>query len=176
VVISFDPMHQIHNNENGYLWQRKGKDGTKQDKANSGRTRLTILGGVDLVSHQIVPLITESNCDIYLMEVYLEEVKKAYPDAETIVLFLDNARYQRNYQVQEKAKQLGIELKYLPPYTPNLALVERIWKFFKKKVIKNSYYHSFQEFWNAVCSFFEKWDKWLPELESLLSLKFEIIS
>lgn len=175
VVLNFDPMHQTHNNENGHLWQIKGKEGTKKVLSNTGRRRLNILGAIDMTTLDIVPFITEENCNKETIKVFLNEVKKAYPKAKNITIFLDNARYQRNYEVQEYAKQQNISLEFMPPYSPNLCLIERLWKFFKKKIIKNKYYETFKEFYDYVCTFFQNWDNWKIELESLLSLKFEII-
>ena len=175
VVLSFDPMHQTHNNENGYLWQIKGRKGTKQVCSNTGRRRLNILGAIDMVTLDIVPFITEENCNKETIKVFLNEVKKSYPKAEKTTIFLDNARYQRNYEVQEYAEKLGITLEFMPPYSPNLCLIERIWKFFKKKIIKNRYYETWEEFYDFICTFFQNWDMHKPELESLLSLNFEII-
>jgi transposase len=175
VVLNFDPMHQTHNNENGYLWQIKGKSGTKQVLSNTGRRRLNILGAIDMVTLDIVPFITEENCNKETIKVFLNEVKKTYPEAESITIFLDNARYQRNYEVQDYAQTLGITLTFMPPYSPNLCLIERLWKFFKKKIIKNKYYDTFEKFYQFVCGFFQNWDSYKPELESLLSLNFEII-
>ena len=176
VVLNFDPMHQIHNNENDYMWQIKGKEGTKQVLSNTGRRRLNILGAIDMVNLNIVPFIAEGNCNKEIIKVFLDEVKKAYLKAKKIIIFLDNARYQRNYEVQDYAKKLGITLEFMPPYSPNLCLIERLWKFFKKKVIKNKYYETFDEFYDFVCRFFQDWDKWKEELQSLLSLNFEIIN
>jgi len=175
VVLNFDPMHQTHNNENGYLWQTKGKKGTKKVNSNTGRRRLNILGALDLTTLDIVPFITEENCNKETIKVFLNEVKNSYPKAETITIFLDNARYQRNYEVQEYAKNSGIVLEFMPPYSPNLCLIERLWKFFKKKVIKNKYYETWDEFYNFVCTFFQNWDVYKSELKSLFSLNFEII-
>ena len=175
VVLSFDPMHQIHNNENGYAWQIRGKDGTKKVLSNTGRRRLNILGALDMVSKDIVPLITEVNCNKEVIKVFLNEVSKAYPRAEKITLFLDNATYQRNYEVQEHAERLGITLEFMPPYSPNLCLIERLWKFFKKKIMKNTYYETFDEFYDSVCDFFRKWDMYKKEIETLMTLNFEII-
>jgi len=59
---------------------------------------------------------------------------------------LDNAKYQRAYEVQDFAEMLNIELVFLPAYSPNLSLVERIRKFFKKHVLENQYYEKFDEF------------------------------
>jgi len=175
VALSFDPMHQTHNSENGYLWQIKGAAGTKKIFSNTGRRRVNILGAINMVNLDIVPFITEENCNKETIKTFLDEVKKKYPEAQKITIFLDNARYQRNYEVQDHAKKLGITLEFMPPYSPNLCLIERLWKFFKKKVMKNNYYETFELFFEAVCQFFKNWDSWRPELASLLSLEFEII-
>lgn len=79
MVLSFDPMHQIHNNENGYLWQIRGKEGTKKVLSNTGRRRLTILGALDMVTLHIVPFITEENCNKETIQVFLDQVKNRYP-------------------------------------------------------------------------------------------------
>ena len=175
VVLNFDPMHQTHNNENGYLWQLMGKEGTKKVPSNTGRRRLNILGAINMVDRDIVPFITEENCNKESIKVFLSEVKKTYASAKKITIFLDNARYQRNYEVQEYAQKLGITLEFIPPYSPNLCLIERVWKFFKNKVIKNKYYDTFAKFEAFVCEFFQNWESYKPELESLLSLNFKII-
>jgi len=168
-------MHQTHNSENGYMWQTKGKEGTRKILSNTGRRRLNILGAINMVDLNIVPFVTEENCNKEAIKVFLDEVKKKYSKAEKITIFLDNARYQRNYEVQDHAKKLGITLEFMPPYSPNLCLIERLWKFFKKKVIKNKYYETFNEFHDFVCKFFQNWDQWQPELQTLLTLNFEII-
>lgn len=168
-------MHQTHNNENGYLWQFKGRSGTKQVLSNTGRRRLNILGAINMVDLDIVPFLTEENCNKYTIKAYLKELKRVYHSAKKITIFLDNARYQRNFEVQEYAKELGITLHFMPPYAPNLCLIERLWKFFKKKVIKNKYYESFEEFFDFISKFFQDWSKWKKELASLLTLNFEII-
>lgn len=175
VVLSFDPMHQVHNNENGHLWQLKGKTGTKQVLSNTGRRRLNILGAIDLVSHEIVSLVTEVNCTAETIKVFLDEVIKMYKNRTKITIFLDNAKYQRNYEVQEYAKELGITLFFMPPYSPNLCLIERLWKYFKKQVVKNIYYETYGAFYESVCLFFKNWDVHKVASRSLFSLRFEII-
>lgn len=169
-------MHQIHNNVNGYEWQEKGKEGTKCIFSNTGRRRLNILGAISLTDLEITSFLTEANCNHNLVEIFLKEVKKQYPMQKEIIIYLDNASYQRNHKVQEKAKTLGITLKFMPPYSPNLCLIERLWKYFKKKVMHNQYYETWDDFFAAVSEFFQKWDSWKDELSSLLSLKFEIIN
>ncbi|MEI8129134.1 MAG: transposase [bacterium] len=64
---------------------------------------------------------------------------------------------------------------YLPPYSPNLNLIERIWKFFKKKITKNNYHPTFEDFYQAVDNFFKDFNNFQEELKSLLTFNFEII-
>ena len=174
-VLFLDPMHQIHNNENGYMWQLRGAEGTAQIPSNSGRRRLNIIGAIN--PHTLTPttLLIEGSCDKEVIIAFLELIKQDYPQTRSITVVLDNAAYNRAYDVVEKAEQLGITLKYLPPYSPNLNLIERLWKFFKKKVTKNTYYSTFDEFYQAVVNFFKHFDQYHGELASLLAPNFEII-
>lgn len=175
VLLFADPVHQVHNNENDYCWQLKGAGNTKTALANTGRRRLNIIGAINAVSLQPTIMLTEENCCVEVIEAFLEEIKKQYISAKAICIVLDNARYQRAYAIQQKAKDLNIELVYLPPYCPNLNLIERLWRFFKKKVMKNKYYESFDEFENTVEQFFINFEENIEKLKTLLSFKFGII-
>ena len=177
-VFFLDPVHQTHNNENSYCWQLAGKSSTKQVLSNSGRRRINIVGALEAKNLKPTVIMTEYNCDTSVIAATLEEIRKQYPKSthKKIVIFLDNAPYNRAYDTMGYAEKLDITLCYLPPYSPNLNLIERLWKFFKKKVIKNKYYETFEDIWNAIIRFFQHWDHYLPELKSLLTPNFEIIS
>jgi transposase len=175
ILLYLDPMHQIHNNENDYAWQFKGINGTKQVLANTGRRRLNIIGAINPVSFEPTILLTEANCSAEVIEAFLEEVKTQYSQASTICIILDNARYQRSNVVQQKAKYLNIDLIYLPPYSPNLNLTERLWKYFKKKIMKNTYYENYERFEEAVVQFFKSFQSNLSDMKTLLNFKFGII-
>jgi transposase len=165
----------VHNNENDYCWQVKGAANTKTALANTGRRRLNIIGAINPVTLQPTALLIEDNCCEEVIAAFLEEIKKQYCNATSICIVLDNARYQRAYSVQEKAKELNINLVYLPAYCPNLNLIERLWRFFKKKIMKNKFYETFEEFEKAVNQFFVSFDTYNTELKSLLSFKFGVI-
>ena len=76
--------------------------------------------------------------------------------------------------MQELAKSLGIELLYLPPYSPNLNLIERLWKFVKKKCLYAKYYEDFTQFSVAISGCLEEANvKYKEELNSLLTLRFQ---
>jgi transposase len=175
VLLFLDPMHQIHNNENDYAWQLKGLEGTKQVLANTGRKRLNIIGAINPVTLQPTIILTEENCSAEVIETFLEEVKIQYDQAKTICIILDNARYQRSNIVQTTAKFFNIDLIFLPPYSPNLNLIERLWRYFKKEVMKNKYYSDYATFENAVETFFSQFQDRMKDIKSLLNFKFGII-
>ncbi len=175
VLLFSDHMHQIHNVENDYAWQEIGKAGTKEIFSNTGRRRLNIIGAINTVTMQPTILLEEENCNADSIVRLLEAIKKQYNHAETICLILDNARYQKGKIAQSKAKELGIDLVYLPPYSSNLNLTERVWKFFKKKVMKNKYYEDFKTFKTAIEKFFENFDQYNSQLVTLLNFKFGVI-
>lgn len=159
-LLFFDPTHQVHNTIFGRCWQEKGLRGTRVLPSNTGRRRTSVLGAINSVSLQFTSIVTEDNCDQYMMRETLKQIRKEYPDGKKIVLILDNASYNRAYSVGDTAKGLNIELEFLPPYCPNLNLIERLWKFMKKKVLSCIYYPTFAEFQNAIyefCSGIEKY-------------------
>jgi len=107
---------------------------------------------------------------------FLNEIKKTYRwSRKELHLVLDNAKYNRAYETQDHANELGIELDFLPVSAPNLNVIERFWKFLKKKVCKNKYYSSFQKMLEELNYFLANLDIHEKELKSLLNLNFEII-
>lgn len=174
-VLFSDPMHQVHNSENGYAWQIRGKEGTQHVLANSGRTRLNVIGALNPLSLEANTILIGGGCDGAVIEALLDQIRESYADGKLIRIFLDNAGYQHTDEVKEKARELNIKLEYLPPYSPNLNLIERLWKFFKKKVIKNKYYETFKQFKKAIIAFFKNFDDYKEELRSLITKNFEII-
>lgn len=98
----------------------------------------------------------------------------ALASAVPVTLVLDNASYQRCYLAQSTAKLLGIELLFLPPYSPNLNLIERLWKFTKKKALYSKYYQTFTDFQNAITAVLDNTHReFRQELDSLLTLNFQ---
>ena len=91
-----------------------------------------------------------------------------------ITLVLDNARYQRCALVMTLAAQLKIELLFLPPYSPNLNLIERLWKLVKKDCLYNVYYENFALFRGRIQTFLSTMNRTHQQkLNSLLTLNFQ---
>ena len=87
---------------------------------------------------------------------------------------MDNARYQKYKLVWELAESLDVELLYIPLYSPNLNLIERLWKFVKKQCLYSKYYSEFKDFKNAIINCPDQTDiTYKEELNSLLTLRFQ---
>lgn len=117
---------------------------------------------------EVVTIITEPNCNKELISCFIDELKQSNKDYGKIYLIADNAGYNKANDVKEKAEASGITIKYLPAYCPNLNIIERLWKFFKKKITKNKYYQEFTEFEEKITDFFSDISKYKEELYSLL--------
>jgi hypothetical protein len=118
-------------------------------RAASGRQRFNVLGAWDAVTRQ---LIAVTNTTVVNTETMGELLRKIAGAGLTgpITLVLDNARYQRNAVVETAATQLGITLVFLPSYSPNLNLIERLWKFTKRQALYGRYHPTFGEFQSAI--------------------------
>ena len=91
-----------------------------------------------------------------------------------ITLVTDNARYQKCRIVQELAETLDIELLYLPAYSPNLNLIERLWKFVKTKCLYCKYYAEFSDFKHTIIECLgQTHTTYKSELDTLLTPRFQ---
>lgn len=143
-------------------------------KAPAGRQRFNVLGAVDAITHKI---ITVTNNTYINAESVCEMLKKIAACGYTspVTLFLDNARYQKCSLVASTASDLNIELCYLPSYSPNLNLIERLWKFVRKQCLNSQYYDNFSDFRTAISDCLaEAHNTHKKDLRSLLSLRFQL--
>ena len=105
----------------------------------------------------------------------LQKIRKANP-GKPLLIVLDNAPYNHASPVTETAKRLRIALLYLPPYSPNLNLIERFWKFLKRKVARNRYYTTFAEFRRPVQNVLNDIAAYRDELSSLMTERFQLFT
>ncbi len=151
-----------------------GKSGTLQIKTNTGRKRINIIGALDVRNFDFISMSTENKCNSILIVEFFCYLRKMYPEKE-IIIILDNAKYSRCGYTKSFAEWYGLELFFLPPYSPNLNLIERLWKFSKKILVHNTYYETFSEFKNNVNYFFMNLSDYSDELKSLITKKFQIL-
>jgi len=142
-------------------------------KAPAGRQRFNVLGALNAMTHELMTVTNDTYITAESLCLLLKKLA-ALNLAVPITLFLDNARYQKCALVQTLAASLSIELCYLPPYSPNLNLIERVWKFVKKQSLYSHYYADFAAFQAAI----ETCIREMPTthkaaLDSLLTLRFQ---
>jgi transposase len=105
----------------------------------------------------------------------IDKLREKYPSLK-ITLVMDNARYQRCKAVMEYALEKGVKLLFLPSYSPNLNLIERLWKFVKKNALYNKYYSDFKAFKEGIDNCLNDIkDKYRNDIKSLMTLNFQII-
>ncbi len=168
-----DGVHPQHNSIASYGWIKRGK--TKQLKTNNGRKRTNINGALNLKTKQVIYVEDErinSQTMIALLQLILKEQKEG-----KIYIVLDNAKYYHSKLVNDfLIMNERICLKFLPPYSPNLNIIERLWHILKKNVVYNKFYPKFNDFSKAVNDFFEN-KIWLnQEYKNYLNDNFQIIN
>lgn len=145
-------------------------------KAPSGRKRFNVLGALDAISHEMVTITNTGYINSYSVCQLLIKLTYRCGDCPVSIV-LDNARYQKCKLVQNTAKMFNIELLYLPAYSPNLNLIERMWKFVKKKCLYSKYYSDFESFSSSILQCLDETSgRYKKELDSFLSLNFQSFS
>lgn len=142
-------------------------------KAPSGRQRFNVLGALNASTHKLVSINNDSYINAQSVCELMEKLKSLHGE-QRISLVMDNARYQKCQVVWKKAQQLNIKLVYLPSYSPNLNLIERLWKFVKKTCLNATYYESFDAFKTAIKNCLSQTHtSHKPALDTLLAHNFQ---
>lgn len=167
-----DATHPTFNTTVACGWIKRGEE--KCVKTNSGRHRLNLHGAYDPIHRRTICLFEDSvNSDSTMR--LLTELSKACGKKGRIFLIVDGATYYASRVVRLFAKSLGIQLIFLPAYSPNLNLIERLWKFFRKMVLANRHHETLGEFRQATISFFKNLHKkYQDQLASLMTETFHL--
>jgi transposase len=118
-------------------------------RAPAGRQCFNVRGALNALTHELVTVTNATYITATEVCVLLRQLVALTLDVP-FTMVLDNARYQRGTQVVTLAASLQIELCFLPPYSPNLNLIEQLWKFVKKQCLYSTYYADFPAFKTAI--------------------------
>jgi len=163
-ILFMDASHPTQATKVSSGWIRTGVD--KPIETTGSRTRLNIVGAIrlghieDAITKQYATVNGDSIIDFFRL------IKEQYKADKAIHLILDGAGYHRSEVVKSKAKEFGITLHYLPPYSPNLNPIERLWKVMNEHARNNRYFATAKEFRQSIDTFF---DETLPEIGSALT-------
>jgi len=143
-------------------------------KASAGRNRINVLGVVNAITKEIITFNNTSYINAETIIVFFKKLREHYGDIP-LKIVLDNARYQHCLLVESMAKSLDITLLFLPSYSPNLNIIERLWKFTKKKILYAKYYETPAKFHSAITDFFHTINqKHNDDLKNLMTLNFQL--
>ncbi len=101
------------------------------------------------MTYDIIEVSNDTTINKWSLAELFKKLRAHHPDKK-ISIVLDNAPYQRCYVTQSAANMSNIELVYLPPYSPNLNLIERAWKFVRAECLNSTYYDKFQDFCDGI--------------------------
>jgi transposase len=168
-IYFMDGVHPLHNSINCNGWIKKGKE--KAIKSNTGRDRLNINGACNVAKLEVIihdDVTVNAQTTIALFNKMLVHQPKG-----KLNIIADNARYYRSIMVSEYLqKHPRINLIFLPPYSPNLNLIERLWRFYKQNILYGIYHKTFTDFKKETLNFFENIHIHKNQLRTLLKDNF----
>ena len=169
-----DSCHPTQATKFGYGWIKKGKE--KQIKTTASRTRINITGAINIKSRKVITETYDTINSVNLIK-FLKKVLLHYPKSKKINIIADGAGYHKSKEIEEFIKDKSIEIHILPPYSPNLNPIERLWKIMNEYVRNNKYYKTAKEFRSAIDNFFSSTIPIITEkLYSRINSNFQIIT
>lgn len=172
VVYFADAAHPTHNTRSTRVWTRTGQ--SRPLPTVSGRERVNLNAAVNAHCPTQVHLHETTCVNAQSTKALYEKLLAAHPEGQPIYVICDNARYYRNRDLAEWLRDKPLIQVFLPPYSPNLNLIERLWKFLRQKIINPCFYRTKGAFRQAVLGFFDRLDEFGHDLASLLALNFHL--
>jgi len=162
-ILFIDAMHPTQATKVSCGWIKKGHN--KAIETTGSRTRLNLVGAIELNNLAAAHVRRYDQVNGDTIQHFFEELRANDGSRKRIHLILDGAGYHRSIDVKDKAKELNIKLHYLPPYSPNLNPIERLWKVMNEHVRNNKYFATAKEFRDKIDEFFTQT---LPQIGDIL--------
>jgi len=172
-ILFGDGVHPTMATKITYGWIRRGS--RKPIPTVASRTRLNLMGALNLETMGVT-ISSYETLDSAAMEQYFDELKLSYPKAPKIHLIVDRGPYNTSFATKEAALKRGIVLHHLPPYSPNLNPIERLWKIMNESVRNNRFFESAKQFRLEIMDFFEiTWPKIAHSMVDRINDNFQIL-
>ena len=172
VVYFADAAHPTHNTRSTRVWTRPGPP--RPLPTVSGREQVNLNAAINAHCPTQVHLHETDCVNAQSTKALYEKLLAAHPEGLPIYVICDNARSYRNRDLAEWLRDKPLVQVFLPPYSPNLNLIERLWKFLRQKIINPCFYRTKGAFRQAVLGFFDRLDEFGQDLASLLTLNFHL--
>jgi transposase len=173
-VLFGDAVHPTQQTQAVFGWIKRGKE--KRIETTGARKRINLMGALNLSTMKLIRRSFETINGAATVE-FLQTVEASYPDAKNIHMILDRAGYHKCVEVEEYLKTSRIRVHFLPPRSPNLNPIERLWKIMHEHVSHNKVYANFKEFKKALNQFFDlTMQNITQELVSRITDAFQLIT
>ena len=175
VILFLDATHPTMATKLGYGWSIKGK--RKTVATTPGRTRINVIGTLNAQTLKLVTTYPATVNSETLAE-HFARLRRSYPQTRfsTLNIILDQGSYCVSKATQTEAARLGLKLWHLPPYSPNLNLIERAWKVMNEQVRDNVYFPDAGVFASAIKDFFlNRWSQLSKSLANRFADNFQVI-
>jgi transposase len=170
-----DGVHPTMATKIAYGWIRKGHKHEKSLSTTASRTRMNLMGSINLETMEIT-IGSYQTIDSLAMKEHFKKLRQKYPKFSRIHLILDQGPYNTSEDTKGAASKYGIILHYLPPYSPNLNPIERVWKVMNERARNNRFFSSANEFRKAITDFFEvTWPQIAQNMVDRINDNFSIV-
>ena len=170
IILFGDSTHPQHQTKLAYGWIKKGV--RKPEKMTACQKRINLIGAIDLKAHHVeyrqVDWVNGES-----LKVFVTQLCATYPNASAIHLILDNAGYHKSEDFLKFIATTKIKIHYLPPYSPNLNPIERLWKIMHENVTYNRYYAKLSEFTENILGFFENIEDYKSIIQNRINDNFQ---
>jgi transposase len=172
IICFIDSTHPQHQTRLSYGWIKKGI--RKAVKMTACQKRVNLIGAINLSGHTVEHRQVDwVNCES--LKAFFTQLIAANPAAKKIHMILDNAGYHKSKELISFVNETNIVLHYLPPYSPNLNPIERLWKIMHENVTYNHYYQKLADFKAAILEFFTDIDKYGSVIRSRITDNFQVL-
>ncbi len=153
-ILFIDAVHPTQSTKLSYGWMKRGRTQVKVVETTGSRTRLNIMDALNLQRIEATVIRDYPTINAKNVVLFFGAIRETYPLSQRIHIILDGAGYHRAEIVQFFAEVLNIRLHYLPPYSPNLNPIERLWKYANEQVRNNVYFPDTKTFRKTLHHFF----------------------
>ena len=172
-ILFIDGVHPTMATKISYGWIKKGV--RTPIATTASRTRVNIMGAINLEDMNVVTKAYDT-IDSSAMVLYFDHLKAVYPSAKKLHLILDNGPYNTSAVTRQAASERNIILHYLPPYSPNLNPIERLWKVMNEEIRNNRFFASTKEFKDRIDWFFKvRWKEISDSMVDRINDNFNVI-
>lgn len=173
VLYFVDGSHPQHQTQLAYGWIARGV--RKSVKMTACQKRVHLLGAIELQNHHVEYRHVDW-VNFESISAFFNQLIEANPARENIHIILDNAGYHKSEKMREFVANTNITLHFLPPYSPNLNPIERLWKILHEQVTYNRYYPKFADFTEGILGFFNNIADYHHIIQTRINDNFQVLN